>query len=72
MVENATKTNLYFKKDKKWRESVAEGSRSFLEKIKKESREKSRARKIKRKRDLHILHEAKAPYKPYFTPENAF
>jgi len=48
------------------------GSRSFLEKIKKENGEKSRARKIERRRELHILHEAKAPYKPYFNPENAF
>jgi len=57
---------------KRCTESVAVGSRSFLEKIKKESREKSRARKIERRRDLHILNEAKAPYKPYFTPKNAF
>ena len=72
VVENATKTNLYLRRDKKWTESVAVGSRSFLEKIKKESGIKSRARKIERRGDLHILHEAKASYKPYFAPEKAF
>jgi len=71
VIENAVKTDLYLKRDKKWTESVAVGSPSFLEKIKKGSGIKARARRIERRGDLHILHEAKARYKPYFTPENA-
>jgi len=38
VVENAIKTNLYLERDKKWTESVAVGSCSFLEKIRKEMR----------------------------------
>jgi hypothetical protein len=58
-------------RDEKWTESVAVGSRSFLEKTKKENLVKCRGRVIDRKENLFILGEEKASYNAHFAPKKA-
>jgi len=71
-IENAILKNHYSVRDPKWTESVAVGSRSFLEKVKKENRAKSRGRKIEKEKNSYLLREARRSYMPHSTAKNEF
>jgi putative transposase len=70
-VEEAIRKEQHLIRDEKWTESVAVGSRSFLEKTKKENLVKCRGRVIDRKENLFILGEEKASYNAHFAPKKA-
>ncbi len=70
-VEEAIRKKQYLIRDEKWTENVAVGSRTFLEKAKKENLVKCRGRIIHQKNNLFALGEEKASYRSYFTPKNA-
>ncbi len=65
-VQDAILMKQFLARDKKWTESIAVGSRPFLEKTKTENLAKCRGRKIDKEEDSFVLEEEKASYKPYF------
>ena len=71
-VEEAIRKEQHMIRDEKWSESVAVGSRSFLEKTKKQNLAKCRGRLIDQRENLFVLGEEKVSYESHFTQKKAF
>jgi REP-associated tyrosine transposase len=68
-VEEILKTKRYVK-DSKWSQSIAVGSKRFVEDIKEKLGIRVKGRKIEGSRDLYHLREAQVAYNSNFNPEN--
>jgi putative transposase len=69
-VEEILKTKNYVR-ERKWTQSIAVGSKNFVEGIKEKLGIRAKGRKIEGSRDLYYLREAQAAYNSNFTPENS-
>ena len=70
-VEEAIRKNQHLIRDAKWTECVAVGSRSFLERTKRENLGLCRGREIDHEVDFFALREGRIAYRPHFTPKKA-
>jgi REP element-mobilizing transposase RayT len=68
-VEKILKTQNYVR-ESKWSQSIAVGSKSFVESIKEKLGIRAKGRKVADSKDLYHLREAQAAYNSNFTPEN--
>jgi putative transposase len=68
-VEEILKTQNYVR-ESKWSQSIAVGSKSFVESIKEKLGIRAKGRKVADSKDLYHLREAQAAYNSHFTPEN--
>ncbi len=67
-VEEILKTKNYVR-ESKWSQSIAVGSKSFVENIKEKLGIRAKGRKVADSKDLYHLREAQAAYNSNFTPE---
>ncbi len=67
-VEEILKTQNYVR-ESKWSQSIAVGSKSFVESIKEKLGIRAKGRKVADSKDLYHLREAQAAYNSNFTPE---
>ena len=58
-------------RESKWSQSIAVGSKSFVEVIKEKLGIRAKGRKVGRSGELYHLREAQVPYNSDFTPENS-
>jgi len=58
-------------RESKWSQSIAVGSKSFVEVIKEKLGIRAKGRKVGRSGELYHLREAQVPYDSDFTPENS-
>ncbi|KKL95503.1 hypothetical protein LCGC14_1853970, partial [marine sediment metagenome] len=68
-VEEILKTQNYVR-ESKWSQSIAVGSKSFVESIKEKLGIRAKGRKVADSKDLYHLREVQAAYNSNFTPEN--
>ena len=68
-VEEILKTQNYIR-ESKWSQSIAVGSKSFVEGIKEKLGIRAKGRKVEGTRGLYHLREAQAAYNSNFNPEN--
>jgi len=69
-VEEILKTKNYVR-ESKWSQSIAVGSKSFVEGIKEKLGIRAKGRKVEESGGLYHLREAQVPYNSDFTPENS-
>ncbi len=69
-VEEILKTKNYVR-ESKWSQSIAIGSKSFVEGIKEKLGIRAKSRKVGESGGLYHLREAQVPYNSDFTPENS-
>jgi len=69
-VEEILKTKNYVQ-ESKWSQSIAVGSKSFVEGIKEKLGIRAKGRKVGESGGLYHLREAQVPYNSDFTPENS-
>jgi putative transposase len=69
-VEEILKTKNYVR-ESKWSQSIAVGSKSFVEGIKEKLGIRAKGRKVGESEESYHLREAQAPYNSDFTPENS-
>jgi len=69
-VEEILKTKNYVR-ESKWSQSIAVGSKSFVEGIKEKLGIRAKGRKVVESGGLYHLREAQVPYNSDFTPENS-
>ena len=67
-VEEILKTQNYVR-ESKWSQSIAVGSKSFVEGIKEKLGIRAKGRMVANSKDLYHLREARATYNSNFTPE---
>ncbi len=70
-VEEILKAKNYVR-ESKWSQSIAVGSKRFVEGIKEKLGIRAKGRKVEGSRGLYHLREAHAAYNSNFTPENGF
>ncbi|MEA1884954.1 MAG: hypothetical protein U9N62_10615 [Thermotogota bacterium] len=68
-IEEILKTKHYVR-ESKWSQSIAVGSKSFVEGIKEKLGIRAKGRKVGKSGGLYHLREAQVPYNSDFTPEN--
>jgi putative transposase len=68
-VEEILKTKNVVR-ESKWSQSIAVGSKSFVEDIKEKLGIRAKGREVAGSKDLYHLREAQAAYNSNFTPEN--
>ena len=68
-VEEILKTQNYVR-ESKWSQSIAVGSKKFVESIKEKLSIRAKGRKVAGSKDLYHLREAQAAYNSDFAPEN--
>ena len=68
-VEEILRAKNYVRENK-WSQSIAVGSKSFVEGIKEKLGIRAKGRKVVGSRDMYHLREAQAAYNSNFTPEN--
>jgi putative transposase len=69
-IEEVLKTKNYVR-ESKWTQSIAVGSKSFVDNIKEKLGIRAKGRKVEGSRDLYHLREAQAAYNSNFTPNNS-
>ena len=69
-VEEIIKTKNYVR-ESKWTQSIAVGSKNFVEGIKEKLGIQAKGRKVEGSRDLYHLRESQTAYNSNFTPENS-
>lgn len=69
-VEEIIKTKNYVR-EREWSQSIAVGSKNFVQGIKENLGIRAKGRKIEGSRDLYHLCEAQAAYNSNFIPENS-
>ena len=69
-VEEILKTQNYIR-ESKWSQSIAVGSKSFVESIKEKLGIRAKGRKVEGSRGMYHLREAQTAYNSNFTPENS-
>jgi len=69
-VEEILKTKNYVR-ESKWSQSIAVGSKNFVENIKLKLGIRAKGRKVGKSEESYHLREAQAPYNSDFTPENS-
>ncbi len=69
LVEEILKTENYIR-ESKWSQSIAVGSKSFVEIIKEKLGIRAKGRKVEGTRGMYHLREAQAAYNSNFSPEN--
>jgi len=70
MGEEILKTKNYVR-ESKWTQSIAVGSKIFVQDIKEKLGIRAKGRKVEGTKDLYHLREAQVAYNSNFTPENS-